>query len=105
VNLGPQPSDVNVIQFPWIFRHNENFDGSFKRDKARLEGGDAGQQVGMDYGETFSPVVKPTTTQTILKYFFFKNSFSIFFFLNLRIFVNWISRMSFFMVSLKKQST
>jgi hypothetical protein len=50
----------------WIFRHKEKSDGSFERHKARLVGNGAGQQVGVDCGETFSPVVKPATIRTVL---------------------------------------
>ncbi|WJX84310.1 Retrovirus-related Pol polyprotein from transposon re2 [Trifolium repens] len=51
----------------WIFRHKENSDGSLERHKARLVGDGAGQQVGIDCGETFSPVVKPATIRTVLR--------------------------------------
>ncbi|XP_057251676.1 uncharacterized mitochondrial protein AtMg00810-like [Beta vulgaris subsp. vulgaris] len=50
----------------WIFAHKENVDGSFERHKARLVGDGKTQQVGMDCGETFSPVVKPDTIRTVL---------------------------------------
>jgi len=65
-DLAPRPPDVNVIRFMWTFRHKENSDGSFERHKARLVGDGAGQQVGIDCGETFSPVVKPATIRTVL---------------------------------------
>jgi hypothetical protein len=65
-DLVPRPPDVNVIRSMWIFRHKENSDGSFERHKARLVGDGAGQQVGIDCGETFSPVVKPATIRTVL---------------------------------------
>ena len=41
-------------------------DGSFERHKARLVGDGKTQQVGIDCGETFSPVVKPATFRTVL---------------------------------------
>ena len=65
-DLVPRPPDVNVIRSMWIFRHTEKSDGSFVRHKTRLVGDGAGQQVGIDCGETFSPVVKPTTIRTFL---------------------------------------
>jgi len=65
-DLAPRPPDVNVIRFMWTFRPKENSDGSFERHKARLVGDGAGQQVGIDCGETFSPVVKPATIRTVL---------------------------------------
>lgn len=65
-DLVPRPPYVNVIRFMWIFKHKEKFDGSFERHKALLVGDGAGQQVDIDCGETFSPVVKPATIHTVL---------------------------------------
>jgi len=65
-DLVPRPPDANVIHSIWIFRHKEKSDVSFERHKARLVGNGAGQQVDIDCGETFSPVVKPATIRTIL---------------------------------------
>lgn len=64
--LVPRPLHVNVIRSMWIFTHKERADGSFERHKARLVGNGKTQQVGVDCGETFSPVVKPTTIRTVL---------------------------------------
>ena len=64
--LVPRPPDVNVIRSMWIFRHKRNSDGSFERYKARLVGDGKTQQVGVDCGETFSPVVKPSSIRTVL---------------------------------------
>ena len=49
-----------------IFRHKFKSDGSLQRHKARLVANSKSQQVGLDYDETFSPVVKPATIQTVL---------------------------------------
>ncbi|XP_019430550.1 PREDICTED: probable serine/threonine-protein kinase PBL5 [Lupinus angustifolius] len=65
-DLVPRPPDANIIRSMWIFRHKEKSDGSFERHKARLVGNGADQQVGIDYGETFSSVVKPATIRTVL---------------------------------------
>ncbi|KAK4358263.1 hypothetical protein RND71_023873 [Anisodus tanguticus] len=64
--LVPRPSGINVIRSMWIFAHKENSDGSFARHKARLVGDGKTHQVGIDCGETFSPVVKPATIRTVL---------------------------------------
>ncbi|KAK2361886.1 hypothetical protein QL285_086993 [Trifolium repens] len=72
-DLVPRPNDVNIIRSMWIFTHKEKSDGSFERHKARLVGDGKTQQVGIDCGETFSPVVKPATIRTVLSLSLSKN--------------------------------
>ena len=69
----PRPPDVNIIRSMWIFTHKEKSDGSFERHKAHLVGDGKTQQVGIDCGETFSPVVKPTTIRIVLSISLSKN--------------------------------
>ena len=64
--LVPRPPHANIIRSMWIFAHKEKSDGSFERYKARLVGDGKTQRVGIDCGETFSPVVKPATIRTVL---------------------------------------
>ncbi|KAK9137599.1 hypothetical protein Sjap_008193 [Stephania japonica] len=64
--LVPRPPDVNVIRSMWIFTHKIHSNGDFARHKARLVADGKTQQVGIDCGETFSPVVKPATIRTVL---------------------------------------
>jgi len=49
-----------------VFKHKFHADGTFQRCKARLVEKDLHQVEGLDYHETFSPVVKPTTVHVVL---------------------------------------
>ncbi|GJT12441.1 ribonuclease H-like domain-containing protein [Tanacetum coccineum] len=50
----------------WLYKHKYNADGSLNWYKAQLVANGGSQQQGIDCDETFSPVVKPATIQTVL---------------------------------------
>ncbi|GJW08473.1 ribonuclease H-like domain-containing protein [Tanacetum coccineum] len=64
--LVPKPADINLVRSMWLFKHKFHADGTLSRYKARLVANGSSQQMGVDFDETFSPVVKPATIRTVL---------------------------------------
>ncbi|PRQ23920.1 putative RNA-directed DNA polymerase [Rosa chinensis] len=64
--LVPLPPDKNLVPCKWIFKIKRNSDGSIARHKARLVARGFSQEYGVDFEETFSPVVRHTTVRLIL---------------------------------------
>lgn len=65
-DLVDPPKDVNIIGCKWVYKLKYKPDGSVDRYKARLVARGFNQTFGLDYFETFSPVVKAATIRIVL---------------------------------------
>ncbi|KAJ9557697.1 hypothetical protein OSB04_012311 [Centaurea solstitialis] len=61
-DLVPKPLNANIVGSRWLYRHKFNSNGCLERYKGR----GFSQQPGLDFDDTFSPVVKPTSIRTVL---------------------------------------
>jgi hypothetical protein len=65
-HLVPPSQGKNVIDCRWVYRIKTKADGTLDRYKARLGAKDFKQRYGIDYEDTFSPVVKIATVRLLL---------------------------------------
>jgi hypothetical protein len=66
--LEPPLKDKNIIGTKWVFCNKEDEHGLVVHNKARLVAKDFSQVEGLDFGETFAPVVGPEAIHMLLAY-------------------------------------
>jgi histone deacetylase 1/2 len=64
--LVPARSGLNDIDNRWVYKVKRKPDGSVDRFKARLVVKGFKQHHSVDYDDTYSPVIKPTTIRVVL---------------------------------------
>ena len=65
-SLCPRPKGKQVVRNKWVFKIKRGPDGIIDRYKVRLVAKGFDQRFRVNYHDTFSPVIKPTTITLVL---------------------------------------
>ena len=65
-DIVPRPEGKSVVGSRWIYKVKQDADGSVEKYKARFFAWGFSQIEGIDYEETFAPVARYSSIQTIL---------------------------------------
>ena len=65
-DLVPQQPSMNIVGSKWIYKVKLRSDGSLKCLKARLVANGFNEVDGIEFFETFSPIIKPESIRLIL---------------------------------------
>ncbi|KFK30733.1 hypothetical protein AALP_AA6G020200 [Arabis alpina] len=65
-SLVPYTPDMHVLGSKWVFRTKLTADGELDKLRARIVAKGFNQEEGIDYLETYSPVVRTATVRTVL---------------------------------------
>jgi hypothetical protein len=65
-HLVPPKKGINIIGSKWVFKIKRKANGTIDTYEARLVAKGYKQRYGIDYADTFSPVVKAATIRLIL---------------------------------------
>ena len=67
-HLVPRPLNGSVIRTKWVYRNKINEEGQIVRNKARLVAKGYNQEFGIDFEESFAPVVRLEVIRILLAY-------------------------------------
>ena len=67
-HLVPRPLNGSIIGTKWVYRNKINEEGQIIRNKARLVTKGYNQEFGIDFEESFAPVVRIEVIRILLAY-------------------------------------